>query len=49
MFNTKLFYVACSRAIKNLKIIKIIKSEEEEEKLKEFFLEYPEFIEKIKI
>lgn len=35
--HTKLFYVACSRAIKNLKIVRLIEDKEEEKMILEFF------------
>lgn len=35
--NQKLFYVACSRTIKNLAIVRLVEDEDEEKKMKDFF------------
>jgi DNA helicase-2/ATP-dependent DNA helicase PcrA len=37
LFNQKLFYVACSRAIKNLTMVRLVEGEDEEKKLKAYF------------
>lgn len=35
--NQKLFYVACSRTIKNLAIVRLVEDEDEEKKMKDYF------------
>jgi DNA helicase II / ATP-dependent DNA helicase PcrA len=45
--NQKLFYVACSRTIKNLTCVRLISDENEEKQLLEFFKEFE--IEKVSL